>query len=338
MLGAKMGQIALIDRQGNLLLNVFTRHALDASDEYMAWRGYDPAMNPRSHAIVTGPAMRCIVDEEFIDAQQIARSPIYQRLFKPHDVPHCGLVRLAASPTDGIGGLTMLWPGSAGPADQESRRILEALAPSLAASLSLAVHLDGSKTDTLLGTVEMLAGPAILLGPDRGVIGISAAADPLLSGATHLTTRAGRLTAVVGQCEAALAAAFRQTVGPGSTTGVPVKLVIFSPHDRTQIVVELHRLPDRDHQDSTNARVLLTIRAQRPHLPTSTVDALRKAFDMTAAEAAVAELLGLGHNIAAITQCRGVSAETIRSQLKSIFQKTGTCRQAELVLALAPYR
>src|SRR3982751_5797663 len=131
MLGAKMGQIALVDRDSNLLLNVFTQHALDASDDYMAWRGYDPAINPRSHAIVTGPAMRCIVDEEFIDAQQIARSPIYQGLFKPHDVPHCGVVRLAGPPSEGMGGLTMLWSASAGPADEEKRRLIEALAPSL---------------------------------------------------------------------------------------------------------------------------------------------------------------------------------------------------------------
>lgn len=334
MLGAKMGQIALVDRDGNLLLNVFTRHALDASDDYMAWRGYDPAMNPRSHAIVSGPAMRCIVDEEFIDARQIARSPIYQGLFKPHDVPHCGLVRLAGSPSEGMGGLTMLWPTSAGPADERKRGILEALAPSLAASLSLATHLEGSKAQTLLGTVEMLVGPAILLGPDRGVIRVSAAAETLLRDGTHLTTRAGRLTATTGQCEAALGNAFRQALGADGA----VKLVIAGARDRSPIFSELHRLPDGDRQAQMNARILLTIRTQRPDPPTAAVDALRKAFDMTAAEAAVADLLALGHDIPAIASRRGVGIETIRSQLKSIFHKTGTHRQAELVIALAPYR
>ena len=339
MLGAKMGQIALVDRDGNLLLNVFTKHALDASDDYMAWRGYDPAVNPRSRAIVSGPAMRCIVDEEFIDAKQIARSPIYQGLFKPHDVPHCGLVRLSGSPADGMGGLTMLWPSSAGPADEKKRRILETLAPVLAASLTLATHLEGSKTSSLLGTVEMLVGPAILLGPDRGVIGVSAAAEALLRGATHLTKRGGRLTAIVAQCEAALGAAFRQAIGAGSTPGAPIKLVVVSSgSDRPPLVLELHRLPERDFEGPINARILLTVRTARADLPTSTADALRKAFDMTAAEATVADLLGMGHDLAAIAAHRGVGIETIRTQLKSIFHKTGTHRQAELVLALAPYR
>ncbi|HEU0066683.1 MAG TPA: helix-turn-helix transcriptional regulator [Sphingomonas sp.] len=334
-----MGQIALADRDGNLLLNVFTQHALDASDDFMAWRGYDPAVNPRSRAIVNGPAMRCIVDEEFIDARQIARSPIYQGLFKPHDVPHCGLVRLPGSSTGGMGGLIMLWPGSAGPADEKKRRMLEALAPTVAASLTLAAHLDGSKAGTLLGTVEMLVGPAILLGLDRGVIGVSAAAEALLRGATHLTTRAGRLAAIVGQCEGALDAAFRQAIGARSVAGVPIKLVVVaSRRDRPPLVLELHRLPERDFDGPMNARVLLTVKATRAELPTSTVDALREAFDMTAAEAAVADLLGMGHDLATIAQRRGVGIQTIRSQLKSIFQKTGTHRQAELILALTPYR
>lgn len=338
MLGAKMGQIALVDRDGNLLLNVFTQHALDASDDYMAWRGYDPAMNPRSRAIVTAPAMRCIVDEEFIDATQIARSPIYQGLFKPHDVPHCGMVRLADAPGDGAGGLTMLWSASAGPATEEKRRLIEALAPSLAASLALATHLEGDKARTLLDTVEMLVGPAILLGPERGIIGMSSAAETLLRGGTHLTTRAGRLNAVIGQCEAALGKAFRQALDVGPNAGIPAKLVIAGARDRPPMIVELHRLPDRDQQAPMNARILLTIKARRPDLPTSAVAALRKAFDMTAAEAAVAELLALGHDVPTIASRRGVGIETIRSQLKSIFQKTGTHRQAELVIALAPYR
>jgi DNA-binding CsgD family transcriptional regulator len=335
LLGAKMGQIALVDRDGNLLLNVFTQHALDATDDYMAWRGYDPVMNPRSRAIVTGPAMRCMVDEEFIDAQQIERSPIYQGLFKPHDVPHCGLVRLSGAPSEGQGGLTMLWSASAGAADERKRRLLELLAPSLAASLSLATHLEGSKARNLLDTVEMLVGPAVLLGPDRGVIGVSAAAEALLRGGTHLTTRAGRLTALVGQCEAALGDAFRQALASGSNS--PVKLVIRGARDRSPLMIELHRLPEGDQQPAMNARILMTTRAPRPDLPTSTADALRRAFDMTAAEAAVAELLALGHDVSAIASRRGVGVETIRSQLKAAFQKTGTHRQAELVIALAPY-
>jgi DNA-binding CsgD family transcriptional regulator len=338
MLGARMGQLALVDHDGNLMLNVFTQHALDAADEYMACRGYDPAFNPRSRAIVSGPAMRCLVDEDFIDQQQIARSPIYQGLFKTHDVPHCGLVRLAGPPGGRLGGLTMLWPGSAGPADDHKRKVLEALAPSLSASLSLATHLDDMKTKTLLDTVEMLVGPAILLGASRGIIAISAAAEQLVRSASYLTVRAGRLTAVVGQCETALAAAFRQTTQAGTPAGLPVKLVIASAQQRSPILVEIHRLPDRDHEGPVDARVLLTIRVQRPDLPTSAADALRKAFDMTVAEAAVAELFAMGHDLVTVAARRDVGVETIRSQLKAIFQKTGTRRQAELVLALAPYR
>ncbi|RZM24136.1 MAG: LuxR family transcriptional regulator [Sphingomonas sp.] len=179
-----------------------------------------------------------------------------------------------------------------------------------------------------------------MLGPDRGVIGVSAAAEALLRGGTHLTMRAGRLVAVIGQCEAALGDAFRQTLGVGGSAGTcaPIKLVLAGTRDQSPMVVELHRLPDDGRQAPMNARILLTTKAKRPKAPSPTIDALRKAFDMTEAEAAVADLLALGHDVSAIASRRGVSVETIRTQLKSAFHKTGTHRQAELVIALAPFR
>ena len=64
---------------------------------------------------------------------------------------------------------------------------------------------------------------------------------------------------------------------------------------------------------------------------------LRQAFGLTDAEVEVALALSCGRDIEEIAQMRGVLPGTIRNQVKSIFAKTNTRRQAELVALLLRY-
>ena len=59
------------------------------------------------------------------------------------------------------------------------------------------------------------------------------------------------------------------------------------------------------------------------------------AFDLTPGEARVAVATGQGLTAEQIARANAVSINTVRSQLRSIFDKTGTARQAELVSVLA---
>jgi DNA-binding CsgD family transcriptional regulator len=69
--------------------------------------------------------------------------------------------------------------------------------------------------------------------------------------------------------------------------------------------------------------------AAHRRLPSHTF--LREAFGFTPAEAALALDLADGLAAADCATLRGVSVHTVRSQLRSLFGKTGTSRQAELV-------
>jgi DNA-binding CsgD family transcriptional regulator/PAS domain-containing protein len=61
---------------------------------------------------------------------------------------------------------------------------------------------------------------------------------------------------------------------------------------------------------------------------------LADAYRLTPAETLVVELLVQGHRIETIAAARNVSVETVRTQIKSIFVKTGVKRQAELLALL----
>lgn len=63
--------------------------------------------------------------------------------------------------------------------------------------------------------------------------------------------------------------------------------------------------------------------------------ALLASFALTAAEADIAIRLTRGATRAAIATARGVSLGTVKSQIKSVYQKVGVTREVELAACLA---
>lgn len=66
------------------------------------------------------------------------------------------------------------------------------------------------------------------------------------------------------------------------------------------------------------------------------VEVLQSLYGLTKAEAMLAALLVEGRDLTEAAATLQVTKETVRSQLKQVFQKTGTQRQAELVRLLVP--
>jgi DNA-binding CsgD family transcriptional regulator len=58
---------------------------------------------------------------------------------------------------------------------------------------------------------------------------------------------------------------------------------------------------------------------------------VRELYGLTPAEAAITAALALGRSVEDAAKAKRVSLATLRSHLRSIFAKTGTRRQAELV-------
>lgn len=74
------------------------------------------------------------------------------------------------------------------------------------------------------------------------------------------------------------------------------------------------------------------------HLPVADTAILGLVFGLTGAEARLASAICEGHDINSIAATLGVSRQTLRGQLKTVFAKTGSRRQAELVARVAQLR
>lgn len=68
------------------------------------------------------------------------------------------------------------------------------------------------------------------------------------------------------------------------------------------------------------------------------VELIQGLFDLTTMEARVARALATGSDVGNAAQTFGISRETVRAHLKSIFSKTGFSRQTDLAAAISLVR
>lgn len=173
-----------------------------------------------------------------------------------------------------------------------------------------------------------LAIPALLVGANARVLFANLAAEALLDADGPLGIRSGRLEAVRDSDGHQLS----RIIGVAATTGVGGEMVVHRQPGQVSIrvlvapagsVATLYRV-----SPVPSALVLLQDGADDP---TSSAGGLRRRFNLTNAEARLAEALLDGKRLADVAASRNVSVETVRTQLRSLFKKTGTKRQADLV-------
>lgn len=110
----------------------------------------------------------------------------------------------------------------------------------------------------------------------------------------------------------------------------------FPSRPRGQEAAVVHVVPAtrlaRDLGDGGLAMIVIA-----PVTPPQAPDAIliRSLFGLSPREARVARAIAQGRTIVQIAAESGVSRETVRTQVKAILAKTGTNRQAEMVLLLA---
>jgi DNA-binding CsgD family transcriptional regulator len=101
----------------------------------------------------------------------------------------------------------------------------------------------------------------------------------------------------------------------------------------------VHLVPVRGNACDIFAKAvyfLIVTPIDRSRVPTA--ETIQGLFDLTPAEARVAQNLAMGRDISMTAEQLEVSAETVRSQVKSILSKSGMARQTDFVAALASLR
>jgi DNA-binding CsgD family transcriptional regulator len=286
--------------------------------------------DPRYIAGLARPPGEAQVDDMLVPREVMRRSAVYNEFLRPMDVPFCIASWVIRTPSHGV---TMCIEGTRrhGPFSEDERGRIAALLPHLRRVLQIKDRLAkaGTRAENLLEAMDRLPFGVLLLSDDLTVVEASASARATLAANDSVHAQGGRL----GFRRSTDAQAFARTLAANpadaaGSEGVVVVRRLTEPGDVTLLTMPLEAAPDEWTRPRARHLVLVFDSVRTP--PPSQV-LLQRTYGLTASEARLAASLATGLSLAEIAERRGLSVQTLRSQLKSVFGKTGISAQTQLV-------
>lgn len=146
------------------------------------------------------------------------------------------------------------------------------------------------------------------------------------------------------------------TEADGLSVDTDQKLVIATPRDATRwdevlalgsgrlLITRLtgahpyrvHLFPLQTEEAAVRAYRFLLVLHDPANAPMHSVRAIQELYRLTDAETQVLQALAAGKSVEEIADQRGNAPATVRTQLKALYRKTNTSRQAELLRLVLP--
>ncbi|UPJ41120.1 helix-turn-helix transcriptional regulator [Bradyrhizobium sp. 40] len=284
--------------------------------------------NPRGKRLVPLNEPRFLTDFDALTIEEIEASAYYTELLRPRGLGWCVGTSIR-SPSGDTLVFSIEKANMKGPVPREVAARLDELRPHLARAALLSARLGLDRAATTVATLEMIGLPAAAVTDSGKVVAVNAGLSHQGSGIEVAANDMIRLASPAAQ-EMLMQAIARNSASARSLgRSIPVGATKRAPPS------VVHVLPLRgaglDIFSGAISIVFVT-----PVVPNSSFapELLGALFDLSPAEARIASQLTDGSSIEEIAISTGLSHNTIRSQLKSVFSKTGVQRQAELVSLL----
>jgi DNA-binding CsgD family transcriptional regulator len=266
-------------------------------------------------------------------------SALYQDWMKPNGMYHVGGAQLVDNDTHKAG-IAILRDENSGEWTDGDLRVINEILPHLRRALN--IHSEFTflrlRQDALLKGFDRLVIGLILYDHNVQPVYINPTAEAIIESHPGMQLIDGELiltnpdedrklrNIILHAAEIDPDDSWKQSVAIGIThpdIEAPLPLLVTPMH--------AHMITsDLDYEGAKVAVFLSDPNMQQP----ISVDNLVSVYSLTPSEAQVAISLANGHSIDEIADKSHHSAHTIRSQLKSVFRKTGVSRQSELIKLL----
>jgi DNA-binding CsgD family transcriptional regulator len=222
--------------------------------------------------------------------------------------------------------VTLHRPFDAAPFGDEAKELTRYLATQFHIAQRVGAHLGELREQQaqVAAALDRACAAVWLVDSVGAIRHLNAAAREALARRRGISARHGRLYLMDPGRNAAFAAALRQATRERGRCSV-LLLSVQAPDDAELVVAPLE--PQAGAWTDPLALVALPTRQTDAEIAAR----LREIYRLTSAEARVAALVARGHVAKEIAAALGVREPTVRTQLQSIFAKTGTTRQAQLV-------
>jgi DNA-binding CsgD family transcriptional regulator len=180
-------------------------------------------------------------------------------------------------------------------------------------------------------TLNAMSLPAIALDRHGFAVEANAAAESVFDDNIRIKDR--RLFVRDLDSRTLIKDSIDQLTGPPCLNSLAMEPVIVPRVDKLPVIVRIWPFEVPSHPPSQEVRALLTLNALGPR-PGPPAAIIAKTFRLTPAEAKLACIIARGAPPEIAARELKISRETARNQLKSVFAKTDTHRQSELVALL----
>lgn len=326
--GAYAGQLLALNERNEVVGHWLSGAPNIVMGELEAYGFADPVTNPRFRLGIAAPLMTAVADQDYVDADERRRSPIYADIYERHDLPfNCQAVLVRDESAFIRTSITRT--AKQGPLDAESFAAFRSLMPHLQAAVRVQTHMLASRCAATLHSLDAVGAAALLLNETGRVLGASAAAEALLAEGDVLQILANRLRLPTHAdqiaYEAVLARLMEAARNGDCIAPEPISL------SGGTLELDVQPLP-RDRVSFGGAPAALAL--VRPVRFQERARTLRKKYGLTRAEADVAMALADGDALEGIAARRAVAIATVRSQVQSVYTKMDVHRQAELAAAV----
>jgi DNA-binding CsgD family transcriptional regulator len=291
----------------------------------------------RLDPFVSLPQERACLADEFIGEARWQSSEFYRRFLRPQNVHHV----LGADFQSAHGTLYSLRICRAADGERFTREdadLLEFLVPHLRMASKIRAQQQGERAtwDVLEKTAERLGLGVVILDQAGSVLQTNRVASQYLEGDLGLFVANGRLRASSSGDSAKLRTAITlaleaSRVGSAAVTGAFVATALKTGQALGLLVRSLPAQEAACADRAPAAAVLLRDALQRAEI---SQPVLQELFSLSRCEARVGILLCAGFTLDEVAEQVGVSRNTVRTHLQTLFQKTGTTRQSEAVRML----
>ena len=173
--------------------------------------------------------------------------------------------------------------------------------------------------------------PAIALDRRGFVVDVNAAADAVFDNDVNI--KAKHLFVRDAEARALLKASLDELTIPVKSKSLIAELIIVQRRDKLPVILRIWPFEGAAPAPEQQVHALVTLNALGPK-PEPSATILAKTFHLTTPEAKLACIIARGAPLPIAARELEIPWETARTQLKSVFAKTYTHRQSELVALL----
>jgi len=332
LVGATSGTIHFIERDtGRVDVLGFDGFDGEAYDRY---EEYYHQVDLLSEAVFRLPAARCYVGRQLVDPVSFKKSEIYTDFFRPLDIFHVlgGLPMV----TGDVGALIGFHrPENRDPFEGGDAQTLGLLFPHLAQATRVHSRITrlNARIDALESIYDHWPTGVILTNPNARVVWCNRRAEKMLRDNDGLTTSKRRLLATHPLTNRSLRELLRSAATIDCEQQPSGNLAVPRPSCAEPYSVLVAPLPPHNESPfgTLNQPLAVVFVSDPTHIVSTPAEALQRLHGLTPAEARLAEALMVGNCLRDAAEILSITEGTARSYLKRVLQKTGACRQSDLV-------